>query len=391
MKKILLVLVLLVSFFTQVNAQWFNLNSPTNTYLYSTWFANYDTGYAVGGNINSSVFLKTTDGGANWGIITNTQTKWLYDVLFLNDTSGLACGYDGAMYKTTNAGASWTAKPSQTTAWLYAMAKKPDGTVFAVGQDGTIIKSTNAGDNWSPIVSNTIQTMFDVQFYDNNYGTAVGFAGEMVYTTDGGNNWAVKLTGSINSITGVWMLSPDTIWTCGFSGELFKTTNAGQNFALIEPTIYDFNAIIFTDDLNGYVAGQQEIFQTTDGGGSWIEMYYPNANGMKDIFVTTDDRVMYAVGDNGAIIKNVNTIGIENWGEEMVFLYPNPSSGIIYLGLEGNYDVLLMDINGRILHEWSLVEADNGKMDISDLSDGQYILRFTKAGKNSFGRIVVKH
>lgn len=98
-----------------LNAQWNNLNSPTNVSLFSTWFSNYNTGYAVGGNLNSSIFIKTTDGGSNWDIITNTQTKWLYDVIFLNDTIGLACGHEGAMYKTMDGGLSWQAKPSQTT------------------------------------------------------------------------------------------------------------------------------------------------------------------------------------------------------------------------------------------------------------------------------------
>src|SRR5688500_129586 len=183
MKKIFISFLVLI-IISVANAQWFNLNSPTSNYLYSVYFSNYDTGYAVGGNINQSVFLKTVNGGIDWNIQTNTQTKWLYDIVFLNDTTGVACGYDGAMYKTTNAGTSWDAKPSQTTAWLYAIAKKPDGTLFATGTDGVLIKSVNGGDNWSNVVSSTGQTMLDIQFYDNNYGAAVGYAGEMIYTTD---------------------------------------------------------------------------------------------------------------------------------------------------------------------------------------------------------------
>lgn len=391
MKRTVLSISLLFFWFNQINAQWFSLNSPTSAYLFSTYFVNYDTGYAVGGDINSSVFLKSVNGGLDWNVITNTQTKWLYDVLFLDDTTGLACGYDGAMYKTTDAGETWNAKPSQTTGWLYAIDNKPDGTVFAIGTDGTLIKSVNRGDNWNTIVSNTAQTMLDIQFYDNSYGVAVGYAGEMIYTTDGGNNWAVKLMGTPVSMTGVYMLSPDTIWVCGLQGQMYKTNNAGQNFSFSTPGPNDLNAIFFTDDLNGYLTGSQANFQTTDGGVIWTPMNNPTANSMKDIFVSADNRVMYAVGSSGSIIKNINTIGIENQPETMIAIYPNPSDGIICISLPGNYEINVLDLKGNLIKQKIFEEIDKGQIDLSDFVNGEYILQVLQDGKTSFGRIVIKH
>ncbi len=377
---------------TVVQAQWFNLNSPTSSYLYSTYFANYDTGYAVGGNINQSVFLKTVNGGVDWNIQTNTQTKWLYDLVFLNDTVGVACGYDGAMYKTSDAGANWVAKPSQTTAWLYAIAKRPDGTLFATGTDGTLIKSVNAGDNWSNVVSSTGQTMLDIQFYDNNYGAAVGYAGEMIYTTDGGNNWAIKLMGTPGNITGVWMLSPDTMWTVGLEGKIYKTTNAGTNFSFYTPGLNDFHSIFFSDDLNGYIAGYQKIYQTSNGGNTWNEMApYPTANGMKDIFVSPDNRVMYGVGDNGAIIKNINTIGVENIEWKELGLYPNPADQYAIIPLEGKFTLYVFDTKGCQVMSQSFDSQATSVLDLTNLTDGNYIINIVKNQEGFFGRIVVKH
>ncbi len=392
MKKVFISIFFMVGFISQSNAQWFNLNSPTSTYLYSTYFANYDTGYAVGGNLNSSVFLKTVNGGSSWDLITNTQTKWLYDLVFLTDSVGLACGYDGAMYKTTNAGTSWEAKPSQTTAWLYAIAKKPDGTVYATGTDGAMIRSTNSGDNWSNVVSNTSQTMLDIQFYDNDFGSAVGYAGEMIYTTDGGNNWAVKLMGTPGSITGVWMLSPDTIWTCGLEGKIYKTNNAGQSFSFSTNGLNDLNSIFFVDDLNGYLAGDQKIYQTTNGGVNWNEMTpYPTSNAMKDIFVSPDNRVMYAVGNNGSIIKNINTIGIDNISEPIIEVYPNPTNGIINILVSGTYQINIMNVTGELVKHASFSNVAKAEIDLHGLAEGTYILQVIKEGKQSFGRIVVKN
>jgi photosystem II stability/assembly factor-like uncharacterized protein len=385
-----------ISFLTVVvtgvlNAQWFNLNSPTSNYLYSVYFSNYDTGYAVGGNINQSVFLKTVNGGVDWNIQTNTQTKWLYDVVFLNDTTGVACGYDGAMYKTTNAGTSWDAKPSQTTAWLYAIAKKPDGTLFATGTDGVLIKSVNGGDNWSNVVSSTGQTMLDIQFYDNNYGAAVGYAGEMIYTTDGGNNWSIKLMGTPGNITGVWMLSPDTILTVGLEGKMYRTTNAGANFTFSTPGLNDLNSIFFVDDSNGYIAGHQKIYQTSNGGSTWNEMTpYPTANGMKDIFISPDNRVMYAVGDNGSIIKNVNTIGIDNYIDTKINSYPNPVADLMVVPVEGTYTLSVTDSKGAMVQQVKLYEAECGFVDVSALPEGEYFVTVMKEATIYHGRFIVK-
>jgi len=374
------------------HAQWFNLTSPTNNYLYSVYFTNYDTGYAVGGNINQSVFLKTLNGGADWTIQTNTQTKWLYDVVFLNDTTGVACGYDGAIYKTTNSGETWDAKPSETTAWLYSIAKRPDGTLFATGTDGTLIKSINGGDNWTTVVSSTNKTMLDIQFYNNNYGAAVGYNGEMIYTTDGGNNWAVKLMGTPGNITGVWMLSPDTIWTVGLEGKIYKTTNAGATFTFYTPGLNDLNAVFFVDDLNGYIAGHQKIYHTTNGGANWNEMSpYPTANGMKDIFISPDNRVMYAVGDNGAIIKNINTIGINESMPEKIIVYPNPASEKVNIPIKGNLQINLIDTKGSIIYTTQITETEEPIIDIKNIINGRYLIQVNTPTKVYYGKLVIQH
>lgn len=390
MKFRFLTLVLFCTPTLVLKAQWNNLNSPTNINLFSTWFANYDTGYAVGGNLNSSIFIKTTDGGASWNLITNTQTKWLYDVVFMNDTMGLACGYDGAIYKTNDAGLSWEAKPSGTTMALYAMSIKPDGTIFAVGQDGAMINSTNMGDNWNGLTSNTSQTMLDIQFYDNNYATAVGYNGEMIYTTNGGNNWAVRLMGTTQSITGVWMLSPDTIWMTSTGGRIYKTNNAGQSFYYLTPTTNDLNVVVFTDDVNGYIAGHQKLYQTSDGGASWNEMLpYPTLNGMKDMVVSADDRVMYAVGDNGAIIKNINTIGLDDVNQLGFLVYPNPAYDFLKLTIEGEYEFMLIDLTGKVHIHSSSLFLQNGMIDVSKLAGGLYNLVIRKAMEVNTVKVMV--
>ena len=143
------------------------------------------------------------------------------------------------------------------------------------------------------------------------------------------------------------------------------------------------------DDLNGYLTGNQANFQTTDGGSTWTPMNNPTSNSMKDIFVSADNKVMWAVGANGSIIKNINTIGIDNVQQTIVRAYPNPSDGIIIIPLSGNYEIQVLDIKGIVLKTKSFKNVDKGQLDLSELMNGQYILQITQKGKTSFGKVVL--
>jgi hypothetical protein len=152
------------------------------------------------------------------------------------------------------------------------------------------------------------------------------------------------------------------------------------------------NTIFFTDDNDGYIAGYQKIYHTSNGGANWNEMSpYPTANGMKDIFISPDNVVMYGVGEHGSIIKNINSIGLETINEMIIPIFPNPSNGMIQIPLQGNYQVQVLDMKGMILKTIALNEVDKGKIDLHDLADGSYIIRVTGQKQSGYTKIIIHH
>lgn len=79
--------------------------------MHSMCFTDSLTGYAVGGRnaVDTSVVLKTTDGGINWISQPSPSNYGLRSVYFVNSNIGYAVGsdsvgFEGSIIKTTNGG-----------------------------------------------------------------------------------------------------------------------------------------------------------------------------------------------------------------------------------------------------------------------------------------------
>lgn len=94
----------------------------------------------------------------------NCYTQWveqfsgtsshLYDVEFINQNTGWACGDGGNVIKTTNGGINWISYPTGVTVTiLTGIHPVNENVIYAVGYWRTLLKSTNGGANWQ-IISN---------------------------------------------------------------------------------------------------------------------------------------------------------------------------------------------------------------------------------------------
>jgi photosystem II stability/assembly factor-like uncharacterized protein len=108
------------------------------------------TGYVVG---DSSVILKTTDGGANWAGQKSGDTlngfrppRTLRSVHFPVDAqTGWVVGWTGTIFKTTDGGAHWLSQ-SYGSADLFSVQFPADAqTGYAVGDLGKIYNTKDGG------------------------------------------------------------------------------------------------------------------------------------------------------------------------------------------------------------------------------------------------------
>jgi photosystem II stability/assembly factor-like uncharacterized protein len=123
----------------------------TNTTFYLQWidFVDSHNGFIAGGNYtdNSSIFLKTTDGGTTWIAQTLTSAP-LFSTDFINPDNGYVSGRGGTILKTTNGDQSWISQ-SYDGFWFSDVYFMSQDTIYVFSPPDQLLTTTNGGNSWS--------------------------------------------------------------------------------------------------------------------------------------------------------------------------------------------------------------------------------------------------
>ena len=284
--------------------------------LFSIDFIDTLLGFAAGG-ADSSLLLKTTDGGINWikcslSLDTNSPNR-IYKVLFIDKFTGFIAGgsYNNPsfIYKTTDGGKSWFESLISCDLQNYDNRNK-------------IMAGVNE--------SGGINSMY---FMDSSRGYAVGGFGNgwerKIYTTsDGGSTWIQKHYGSEeDGLLSVCGNSSGKAWAVGFTGTMFFTEDSGNSWTQLlsgnKSSLWsgdDIHSVFFIDKNNGWAAGKRNtevpgvgdvIFNTTNGGKIWKTQYYTeSSHGVLKSVYFFNKHSGWAVGADG-LVKT--TDGGLNW------------------------------------------------------------------------------
>lgn len=284
-----------------------------NTILTNIHFTDENTGYISG---NSGVILKTSDGGLNWGYLTNcynsnrlffANANTFWAASFQNSTPGY---YVSNLKKTTNAGVSWVNQFDASDHWPLANSVffLNDLTGWLSGGNG-LRKTTNGGNNWISISSQSGNRLFflnenqgfmlqDVRIlYTSNSGytwsdshnfgeytlslTSInsneiflsGEHGLLTKTTNSGINWIEFSEGVVGSFYDVFFADSNTGWFVGRNSTLQKTTNRGSSFVSQFPGVVgDYNRVFFMNQNTGWICGDHLVLKTTNGGSNWVPL-----------------------------------------------------------------------------------------------------------------------
>ena len=85
------------------------------------------------------------------------------------------------------------------------------------------------------------------------------------------------------------------------------------------------------------------------------------------------------------IVISAEGVGINEANATAVNVYPNPTTGILYVEGEGILNVEVLDLNGR-----TMMNAQGGAIDISSLDNGVYMIRTTTESGVTMKKIVKK-
>lgn len=173
-------------------ANWTIASDNLGSYLRSVHFVDNSIGFAVG---DDGTILKTINGGDNWtpqSVSGSIQSRMLNDVYFIDQNIGIAVGgwpsNDSiqTILKTTDGGANWNIVTDNLSPMLNAVHFFSATQGYAVGNDGAVLYTNDSGSTWQNqiIPNNDTYHIYDVFFLNAAFGLTGGNSGKLLWYVD---------------------------------------------------------------------------------------------------------------------------------------------------------------------------------------------------------------
>ena len=277
------------------------------------------------------VVYKSTDGGENWKVVWRGDNLARYvlidprntDVIYIStgifdreaansDHTTDTPGGVGVL-KSTDGGQSWQQVNNGITnlyvGTLFMHPENPDTLLAgssnnAFPEGSGVFLTTDGGANWQRVMADGVQSV-EFSILDPTIAYA-GNPGFIYRSTDGGKTWHSALPGTQENIgwgaPGVEAgfpidfqvdpRDPDRIFANNYGGGNFMSADGGKNWVNASSgyTGAQVRAIAVSPENSGVViaAARSGIFESSDGGGNWFGLNYPNASGLEWTAVAID-------------------------------------------------------------------------------------------------------
>lgn len=202
----------------------------------SIYFTDSLNGWICGGSWGGMYYYRyvysTIDGGLSWNESYTDNGESLYDVFFINDSTGWAVGESGLVVYTNDKGETWlfsSTPPNGESLRAVQFVDNDNGCVVGklTNETGLIFKSYDGGINWEQKLGDTIPPLNDLVFIDELNGWAIGNSGTILHTDDGGETWEYQESGTNADLNKVCFVDVNNSWICGLNGTILYTDNGG--------------------------------------------------------------------------------------------------------------------------------------------------------------------
>ena len=186
------------------------------------------------------------------------------------------------------------------------------------------------------------------------------------------DNWTSLNTGTVQTLREVASFNADTIFVINDSGTIFGTFDGGKTWKDRNPQtgkVNQFNALRINNKLQSIIAvgNDNAAFHTTNMGESWVQLSLPgvadapyNIKGITNDGDNYDASMVYAVGDNGLVLKSTDDgiswaklivpVAINKGLRNVTFL--NPDTGFV-----ANNDGIMRTFDGG--KNWKIISTGN--------------------------------
>lgn len=252
-------------------------------------------GWTVGGSSNGyGTILRSTDSGKTWirqgaGQIADVNLSGVFavDPYTAWAVGDQESGY-GTIYHTTNGGVTWKRKGSSNITSSDYVPNVEFQKVHAKGHDvwavgtGTILHTSDGGTTWTNHIPQTYKdvALQGVFALDHNTVWVTGSfnnAGLILKTIDAGLHWTRQdgiHVDDAQHLLGISAADATTAWAVGSNSSVLKTIDGGTSWTK-DPSfvglsdITDINEVYAVSPLIVWVATDNTVYWTTDGGETW--------------------------------------------------------------------------------------------------------------------------
>ncbi|MBN1633451.1 MAG: carboxypeptidase regulatory-like domain-containing protein [Ignavibacteria bacterium] len=313
MKKLVYIFLIINCWYLLANAQsgWFNVTNPIyNIDLNRIQFTSVNTGYAIGpiGTTFECYLFKTTNGGNNWD--TSYINSWCFSLFFINDNTGYIVGANygtpGIIKKTTNGGLNWSIILEGLSTCYFTIFFVDQNTGYAGGKYNVVVKTTDGGNNWISKPGAVGHEFNDIYFLNAETGFVAGSSNTINKTTNGGDNWVQHTYGYYHDYRSIYFVNGNTGYSCSRYGDysfVSKTTNTGINWDYSDSIQAHMSSIFFVNSNTGYISGYNHVYKTTNTGLNWIIQTPSGINTAWNSITFLNENTGFITGSGGIIMK----------------------------------------------------------------------------------------
>lgn len=267
-----------------------------------------DTFFLCGGKSEMGIILKSVNAGKSWNTIAEFKRN-VYSVFFINNQKGFAGCDSSIILKTIDGGITWQqftdydGVPQLHKVPLRKFYFVNETTGFVCGGKGfgkgIIYQTNDGGNNWTKIL--TDHEMRSLEFNQNGNGVCAGYGAIYNYA----NGWNL-----VNNVAGEFYTSVtynNSFFISGFNGGIYKSEN-GTNWNCIDKpnksygirehynSITSKSNIVFCSGINGMCAF------SSDNGNSFEKGEAFNGTNINSVVLLTD-KTGLAIGAGGKIFE----------------------------------------------------------------------------------------
>lgn len=270
----------------------------------------------------SGAIIRSTDAGASWAQVPQTDASTIVTLAFRDELTGLAADDNGWIHGTTDGGKSWRIIGGDGATIVYALTFVTGNVVVAVGVSsgtgqGATLRSSDGGRTWLIEGAPVGGPLFGVTAVDESHLWAVGSGRIILASRDGGLTWRPQLDPSdMNALYSVDFVDTLVGVAAGGNGIALRTTNGGDTWTRLplDGGGFPFHSVSFGDARNGIIIGNGNGngngfgYRSTDGGATWSAMTVPPGIARGRL---GDNGAGLMVGISGAVYRTTN--GGETW------------------------------------------------------------------------------